>query len=266
MTVIEAASDAGLGEKPGGQRERKKRNHLSREMIVAEAVAMLTEGPLDALTLRGLAKRLGVGPMSLYTYFSGRDAVLNAAADHVYALFEHPDIGGSWQDYVRDWLWATYRLFQRFPAAANIINVEGRICSAWLKTWLPIAAQLKRNGLDGDHLAFAMDWFGTSTMSFIQAQNNVGESRQPTALNFVSELESDDQQLAVELWSKFRKLETPRVLEFGFEQFVSGLESLVRSANEEKAPTQSASRHADGFLTASSKTASRSPIKFGAFG
>ena len=230
MTVIESESEAGFGEKPGRQRERKKRNHLSREMIVTEAVAMLTEGPLDALTLRGLAKRLEVGPMSLYTYFSGRDALLNAVADHVYALFEQPEIGVSWQDYVRDWLWATYRLFQKFPAAANIINIEGRICSAWLKTWLPIAGQLQKSGLDGDDLAFAMDWFGTSTMSFIQAQNNVGESRQPTALNFVAELESDDQRLAVDLWSRFRKLETPQVLEFGFEQFVLGLETLVRDA------------------------------------
>ena len=241
MTVIESESEAGFGEKPGRQRERKKRNHLSREMIVTEAVAMLTEGPLDALTLRGLAKRLEVGPMSLYTYFSGRDALLNAVADHVYALFEHPEIGASWQDYVRDWLWATYRLFQKFPAAANIINIEGRICSAWLKTWLPIAGQLQKNGLDGDDLAFAMDWFGTSTMSFIQAQNNVGDSRQPTALNFVSELESDDQRLAVELWSKFRKLETPRVLEFGFEQFVLGLEALVGNATRNGPPNAPAS-------------------------
>ena len=241
MTAIEARSEGRAPKQPHQQGERRKRNHLSREMIVTEAVAMLTEGTLDALTLRGLAKRLEVGPMSLYTYFSSRDALLNAVADHVYALFEPPEIGDSWQAYVRDWLWATVRLFQRFPVAAHIINIEGRICSAWLKTWLPIAGQLQKNGLDGEALAFAMDWFGTSAMAFIQAQMNVGGSRQPSALTFVSELDSDNQRLAVELWSKFRMLETPRVLEFGFEQYVLGLETLLREASQTASVTATAS-------------------------
>ncbi len=235
MKALKIASEPTLEGKPRG---RKKRNHLSRDMIVGEAAEMLKEGSVDALSLRGLAKRLGVGPMSLYTHFSNRDALLNGVADHVFALFEPPDIREPWQDYIHDWLWATYRLFERFPVAPDIINWDGRICPAWLKTWLPIAPLLRDQGLDGDRLAFALDWFSTAAMGFIQAQRGVPTTRLPSALAFVADLEPDEQRVAIELWSDFQGVKSREVLEFGFRQFVKGLETIVRNAKEARTSAQ----------------------------
>jgi AcrR family transcriptional regulator len=213
--------------------KRRKRNHLSRELIVTEAVEMLKEGTLAALTLRGLAKRLGVGPMSLYTHYASRDALLSGVADHVFALFEAPDMRGTWQDYVRDWLWATYRLFDRFPVAPKVIRWDDHVCSAWLKTWFPIAIVLKEQGLDGDRLTFALDWFSNAAMGFIQAHMDAGPARSPSALAFLSELNADEQRLAVELWSNFQNLEAREALEFGFGQLIRGLEVLVAGAGQD---------------------------------
>jgi AcrR family transcriptional regulator len=214
---------------------RRKRNHLSREMIVAEAVEMLKEGSLDALTLRGLASRLGVGVMSLYTHFPSRDALINGVADHVFSLFEPPEKRAPWQDYVRAWLWATYRLFERFPIGPRVIYWDGRVCSAWLKTWLPVAALLKEEGLAGLDLSFAMDWFGTSGMSFIQSQIDAPRTRQPSVLAFLTDLGPDEQRLAVELWSTFQDTDSSAILSFGFDQIVSGLETFVRRVQERPA-------------------------------
>jgi AcrR family transcriptional regulator len=208
-------------------------------MIVAEAVSMLKEGTLAALTLRGLAKRLGVGPMSLYTHFSSRDALINGVADHVFALFEPPARHGCWQDFIRDWLWATYRHFERFPVAPKVITWDGKICSAWLKTWLPLATVLKEQGLDGDKLVFAMDWFGIAGMAYTQAQIDAPSTRSGTA--FLADLEPDEQRLAIELWTGFRKIDAPSSLEFGFDHIIRGLEILVESAKTEAAPAKTAS-------------------------
>jgi AcrR family transcriptional regulator len=202
-------------------------------MIVAEAVSMLQEGTLAALTLRGLAKRIGVGPMSLYTHFSSRDALINGVADHVFALFEPPAPRASWQDYIRDWLWATYRHFERFPVAPKVIAWDGKICSAWLKTWLPIATVLKEQGLDWERLAFAMDWFGIAGMAYIQAQIDAPSTRSSTT--FLADLEPDEQRLAIELWTGFRKIDVPSALEFGFGHIIRGLETLVENAKAEAA-------------------------------
>jgi AcrR family transcriptional regulator len=215
------------GFRPAG---RKKRNHLSREMIVTEAVEMLKEGSLAALSLRGLANRLDVGVMSLYTHFPSRDALLNGVADHVFSLFQPPEKRDPWQDYVRAWLWATYRLFERFPVGPKVIFWDGRVCSAWLKTWLPVAALLKKEGLSGQDLAFAMDWFGTSGMSFIQSQMDAPTTRQPSVLAFLADLAPEEQRLAVELWASFPNDDSTAILTFGFEQIVHGLEALVGKA------------------------------------
>ncbi len=232
MKALPAPSEGDADTPPLRSPVRRKRHHLSRDLIIAEAVAMLKEGDLKALTLRGLAKRLGVGAMSLYTHFASRDALINAVADHLFALFEPPDPAAPWQEYVRNWLWATYAHFARYPVAPKIISFDGQVCPAWLKTWLPIATKLKENGLSGRDLAFAMDWFSTAAMSFIHAQMDARTTRQATALTFVAELQPADQRLSVELWSEFPELENARTLAFGFELYVQGLETLIRNAGQ----------------------------------
>lgn len=55
----------------------------SLEAVLAEAVALLDESGAQGLTLRALATRLGGGAASLYWYVSGRDELLDLAADSV---------------------------------------------------------------------------------------------------------------------------------------------------------------------------------------
>jgi AcrR family transcriptional regulator len=64
-------------------RQRAPRNSLSRDSILDSAVAVLDERGPGALTMRSLADRLRVGPMALYTYFAGKDELLDAARDHI---------------------------------------------------------------------------------------------------------------------------------------------------------------------------------------
>lgn len=224
-------SDAGRSNKLNSV-GRRERNHLSRSKIVAEALKMLSQGSLDALTLRGLATQLGVGVMSLYTHFPSRDALVNGVADHVFTLFEHPEKRDPWQDYIRAWLWATYRLFERFPVAPKIILWNKHVHSPWLKTWLPVARLLKDLGLAGSDLAFALEWFATSGMSFVVSHMDAPARRQPSVLAFVADLHPSEQQLALELWTTFPSNNSNDILAFGFEQIIQGLEVLVQNAQE----------------------------------
>ncbi len=57
---------------------------LEREAIVQAALAMLAEGGEQGLTMRGLASRLGVTPMSLYHHVGDRAGLLRALSDQVY--------------------------------------------------------------------------------------------------------------------------------------------------------------------------------------
>lgn len=69
-----------LARSRGGSRSRATH---SLAAVLAEAVALLDEHGAQGLTLRALAARLGGGAASLYWYVSGRDELLDLAADSV---------------------------------------------------------------------------------------------------------------------------------------------------------------------------------------
>ena len=215
-------------EAPARSPKPRARRRLSREAIVAEAAAMVSEGALEALTLRGLAERLGTSPMSLYTYFRSRDALLNALADHVFALFEVPASAPTWQENVRNWLQATHDHFIRHPIAPKVILWDGHVCPAWLKTWFPIARLLKEQGVQGARLAFAMSWFTTAAMGFITSRIDSPAKHRLSTIAYIDGLDEDDERLAVELWLHFQNVDQRAALEFGFDVIIHGLEAIVR--------------------------------------
>lgn len=80
---------------------RGPRPGLDVDAVVAAALELTDErGPsgLEALTMRAVAQRLGVSPMSLYTYVPGRAELLDCLVDHVHATrtWREPD-GDGWR-------------------------------------------------------------------------------------------------------------------------------------------------------------------------
>ncbi|WP_405797979.1 TetR/AcrR family transcriptional regulator [Streptomyces sp. NBC_01506] len=58
---------------------------LSREKIATTAIRLADAHGLDGLSVRKLAKELGVGPMRLYDYVANRSELLDLMVDVVYA-------------------------------------------------------------------------------------------------------------------------------------------------------------------------------------
>lgn len=94
-----------------------KKQRLSREIVVDTAIRMADEKGLAAVTLRGIAARLGVHVTSLYNHVASKEAVLDeiVKALLIEAKLPHGDIG--WQDWVRQFAAAMRRLSQRHPGA-----------------------------------------------------------------------------------------------------------------------------------------------------
>jgi AcrR family transcriptional regulator len=86
-----------------------ERQTLSRERIVAAAIAFVDQNGFTALTMRRLGKELGVEAMSLYRHVNGREDLLEGIVDHMVAkLHLRPDgdeLGPTdgWQAYLQ-WL------------------------------------------------------------------------------------------------------------------------------------------------------------------
>jgi AcrR family transcriptional regulator len=58
------------------------RVELPREKILAEATQMVTEDGADAVTIRSLARRLGLAPATIYSHFRSKNELLGQIALH----------------------------------------------------------------------------------------------------------------------------------------------------------------------------------------
>jgi AcrR family transcriptional regulator len=74
---------------------------LTPETVVTAATALADRQGIEALTMRALARALGVEAMSLYHHFAGKDALLDAMVDAVYAEIHLPDTTGPWREELR---------------------------------------------------------------------------------------------------------------------------------------------------------------------
>ncbi|GHE77124.1 hypothetical protein GCM10018785_51730 [Streptomyces longispororuber] len=71
-------------------RQRRDQPALSREQIVAEALALLDAEGLEALSMRKLGTRLNAGATSLYTHVSNKDEIIELVVDRVYGEIDVP--------------------------------------------------------------------------------------------------------------------------------------------------------------------------------
>jgi AcrR family transcriptional regulator len=104
---------------------------------------------MDGLTMSALAKQLKVGVMTLYSYFRGRDELLDAmgrrAALELYD--EHVDITtGTWQDELRAHYHAIRESLKRHPALADLVFHRGEVLpSSDPENYGPILAHVQRH-------------------------------------------------------------------------------------------------------------------------
>jgi AcrR family transcriptional regulator len=62
-----------------------------RDTMLAVALQHLQSGGIEGFTMRGLAERLGVNPMTIHHHFGGRDGLIKALADQVYSAVVVPE-------------------------------------------------------------------------------------------------------------------------------------------------------------------------------
>lgn len=85
-------------------------------------MAVADEGGLSALTMRSLAKNLGVKPMALYHYFATKDEILDGIVDLVFAAIELPTVGGDWQQEMRRRAASARQALRQHPWAVALLE------------------------------------------------------------------------------------------------------------------------------------------------
>lgn len=94
---------------------------LTRERIVTGALELAEQEGLEAVTMRGLARRLGVDAMSLYHHVDNRDTLLDRITEHVLVGVELPSPTGALRADVHAMAQAFRHVALRYPRCAPLV-------------------------------------------------------------------------------------------------------------------------------------------------
>jgi AcrR family transcriptional regulator len=103
-----------------GSHSKPGRSGLTVQAIVAAAIDLADEAGLNALSMRQVAERLGVGTMSLYTHIPGKaelsELMIDTAYGELYADVDEPARQpGGWRGGLSFIAARNWDLFQRHP-------------------------------------------------------------------------------------------------------------------------------------------------------
>ncbi len=103
-------------------RPRSGGERLTRAGIVAAAVEVADAEGLTALSMRSVARRLDVMPMSLYNHVAHKEALLDGMVDAVFAEFYAPVPGADWRSELRRRAVTAREALKRHPWAVGLMD------------------------------------------------------------------------------------------------------------------------------------------------
>lgn len=101
---------------------RRPRIPLTRERAFAAAMSLADAEGLESLTMRRLAKELGVEAMSLYHHVANKDDILDGMADMVFSEIELPSHEDDWHTAMRQRAGSLRAALLRHPWALLILG------------------------------------------------------------------------------------------------------------------------------------------------
>ena len=127
-----------------------RRAGLSRERVLAAAVALADDGGVEELSMRKLAKKLGVEAMSLYNHIANKDQLLDGMVDFVFSEIEPPSPGADWKQEMRTSAVSTRDALNRHRWAVGLLDARPNPGEASLRLYEAELACLREAGFSAE--------------------------------------------------------------------------------------------------------------------
>jgi AcrR family transcriptional regulator len=149
------------------------REPLSRERVLAAAVALADADGLPALTMRRLAADLGVEAMSLYYHLPGKNGLLDGLVETVIAevvgkVDAAPGGTGDWRATLRGWFLIAREVMLRHPWAPTLMGPGRGVPAVVYAYYERILATLIEAGFSYRIAHRALHAFGSMPLGFVQ--------------------------------------------------------------------------------------------------
>jgi AcrR family transcriptional regulator len=159
------------------------RTPLSKERVLATAVALADEGGVDALSMRKIAQALGVVPMALYKHVANKNELLDGMIDVLVLEIDPPAGDPDWKTVIRRRVLSARRMLLRHPWAPEVIESRMKarasptpVVMEYLDSMIGI---FRAGGFSIDLVHHAMHVMGSRLMGFSQELFVDNSDREP---------------------------------------------------------------------------------------
>ena len=119
----------------------------TRDEVFAAAVELLDEAPDAPLTMKGLATRLEIAPMTLYGYVANKEALLEGVAAIVFdGIFAGIPVDASWDEQVRQQTLTIHSVVVRHPGLTRALRAHQSPNPSLFRVREDMLATLERAG------------------------------------------------------------------------------------------------------------------------
>ncbi len=175
------------GLKPGLSAASSVRLPLTRERIIASALALIDRDGLADFSLRRLGTFLGCEPMSIYHYFPSKAHLLDAVIDHVIGEFATRPPGADPIARLRQMMYSFRALAHRYPRLFQLLATHRLNTPTGVRV-IDEVLELARNAVPNDD-RLAAQWFRVLSYYVTGAalDETAGYAKGPSAAVPVSE-------------------------------------------------------------------------------
>jgi len=171
------------------------RTPLSKDRVLRAAVALADEGGIEALSMRRLARELGVEAMSLYNHVANKDEILSGILELVATEVELPAPEDDWKTAVRRSAISSRDTYLRHPWASSLSLSRQSGGPSQLRRADGILRALREAGFSSDVIYHAFHILDAYILGFTVQHLSFpyqGEELAGMANTFIQQLPADE--------------------------------------------------------------------------
>lgn len=162
---------------------------LSTETVIQAAVAVADAGGLGALSMRSVARELGVEAMSLYHHVQNKEAMLDGLADWLFARLGLPPTGAGWREYLTERAHAQRRELRAHPWGLGMMESRSTPGVAVLRHHDAVLGVLRGAGFPVPLAAHTFSVVDAYVFGFVLTELNLPFSEDSDAEAFAGQID-----------------------------------------------------------------------------